>query len=190
MKKIAIFALVVSTLISANAGTVTWISGPLKIPNEDGSFSDTVIGNTASVTIYLVSADDYSTYSAMSSADLYNAHTAGTIANTEKKTGASNGFINSANVTTDTTFDKRATAYAVAIYTTTLNGTDYYISNVGYSSINDVDAAVGEASSYLAINSNLTNGGVAGKWTAVPEPTTVALLAIGMAALGLRRKIA
>ncbi len=181
MKKMITLVAVLSMVCAASAATITWKSGTLKAPNADGTFSNEGIESNASGVYMLVSLDDYNKYSAMSTEELYAEYTGGKINATETVSGQTQWISHTYNKTTSTDFADGSTAYVVAIYTTTANDTDYYITNVGYSTFSD-GTANNEGSSNL--------GTSVGKWTAVPEPTTVALLAIGMAALGLRRKIA
>lgn len=94
--------------------------------------------------------------------------------------------------------------YILAVYVAkSTYGGSYALASVGYVDI-DRDSVVGSAgendpgynvsSSYVsgmgadayAYESTLPGGG----WTAVPEPTTVALLALGLAAVGMKRKVA
>lgn len=87
-----------------------------------------------------------------------------------------------------------ADEYVIAVYeATTEFGGKYAIASIGYFDydedntlddnygINSVTRGIGSD----AITYNKDNG-----WAAVPEPTTVALLALGLAAVGLKRKVA
>ncbi len=187
MKKALAFIAVALVAVATQAATMTWGSGKLYVPEEDGTFSSTAAKATVSAVVMLVSSADYATYSAMSQEDLYKAYTDGKIAATETASGESKSMSSAANITTTTDFAKGAYGYAVAIYTTSANGKDYYITATGYDHINDAGEPAGDKASNLA--------SAVGKWsvvssTPVPEPCTVALLALGLAAAGLKRKVA
>lgn len=183
MKKVVVFIAIAVMAAITQGATISWKSGAMYVPNADGTLSSTKAKATVNATIFLVSADVYNTYKEASSLDIYNASSTIAAAATETKTGKSASLSSASNITTDTDFAKGETAYAIAIYTTTVDGTDFVIAKAGYDTINDLDAASGIASTGLA----------SGNWTkveAVPEPCTIALLALGLAAVGLKRKVA
>lgn len=88
--------------------------------------------------------------------------------------------------------------YVIAVYeATTEFGGKYAIATIGYfdyDATNEIEPGYGVNSATTGLGSdaqtfntdNTANGG----WAAVPEPTTVALLALGIAAVGLKRKVA
>ena len=87
-----------------------------------------------------------------------------------------------------------ADEYVIAVYeATTEFGGKYAIATIGYFDYDDtnvLEPGIGAGSVTSGLGSDAISYNKDGGWAAVPEPTTVALLALGLAAVGLKRKVA
>ncbi|MBR4612245.1 MAG: PEP-CTERM sorting domain-containing protein [Kiritimatiellae bacterium] len=197
MKKVLIGITFAAMALVSQAATISWTSGTVYLPTSDSSWSGTKAGSGAVAAYYFVV--DAATYNGFDAATAVsdrfdvNATTGAVtlkdgVSASYNRTTTGGGAANWANQT----INEGQTIYALAVYTYTDTAANkgYYIANKGY-----VTMASG-ATEPTGAYTNLASG--IGAWTAfssstpdpIPEPTTVALLALGLAAVGLKRKVA
>lgn len=149
----------------AQAAAVSWSTGKIYVPNVDGSFGGEVNATTGA---YLATVFFFT-----DAAQTTPVITTGT---TDDSTTSLSDALSG---TTGDQFANGGTYYAY-VFVSTAAG-DYTMTS------GQLQFTVG-----LTGNGNInftTSGLMPGEWTVVPEPTSMALLGLGIAAFGLRRKI-
>ena len=192
MKKLLIACFAVAVAAVAQAASINWTIGNVYQP---GSSTDLIAANSASAYVFVTAnttdvttgipvttltavqavldSGDLSGLSSLAAAHGTNP-SAGSFSGATGLTGFSSGSI---------------TAFAVVVDSTDLaNANNYFLVSDGATKTASFTSGVGAKMFGWGNQTSYTQG--AGKWSAVPEPTSGLLLLLGMAGLALKRKVA
>ncbi len=178
MKKMFSFLAAVVCAAVVQAGTVNWNTGTVldRVGNE---FDE----NRACDVYYIVL--DKSTAeiaSGLGAADLYTQYAEGA-----ERAGRTD-YLSQADGKIEVAPQEDGKGYVLVLFAYT-DGTKTYATG-GVVTIDNPQPESGVVNPSSALNDSFVYFGGHSSWTAVPEPTTIALLALGLAVAGLKRKVA
>lgn len=172
MKKMIVMLAVVTMVAAVNAGTVLWTSSGLQTALPGGAFSGTALSGAVAY-LYQGTPDAGAIGDAIAGDTFTGAGNLATALTTTSGGILKSGIGNFVSTP--------VTLYMVIFDAATIGAANYFM----------VSSAITKtfgASGNNTYTFTTAGGTLPGSWTAVPEPTAMALLALGVAAIGLRRK--
>ena len=171
MKKMMMLVGVLLVAGMAQAAAVSWNTGRLYTPNADGSFGGEVNATTDQ---YLATV-----YFFVDNAGIAGEQIAGILGNTDNTTPAVTDALNG----TTSGYDFAAnTTYWAQVYITSLPASGTYYTMTSTLTSFTIPGTGNGSINFTSV------GALPSQWTVVPEPTSMALLALGVSAIGLRRR--